>query len=80
MDKVEKWKRLDELVLQDDLYKFYRRAYCESAAKYDKVCRFFPRKLRNTLEGYADFGRLMMQRMAGIALENMEFKDGPEEE
>ncbi len=75
MDKVEKWNRLDELALQDDLYKFYRRAYCESAVKFDKIIRWCPRKLRNTLQGYADFGRLMMQRMAGIALDNMEFHD-----
>ncbi len=75
MDKVEKWKRLDELALQDDLYKFYHRAYCESAVKFDRITRWCPRMLRNILEGYADFGRLMMQRMAGIALENMEFKD-----
>ena len=75
MDKVQKWNRLDELALQDDLYRFYHRAYCESAVKYGKICRLFPKKLRNILEGYADFGRLMMQRMAGIALENMEFKE-----
>ena len=75
MDKVEKWKRLDELAMQDDLFRFYRRAYAESAVKYGKICRWFPKKLRNILEGYADFGRLMMQRQAGIALENMKFKD-----
>lgn len=75
MDKVEKWKRLDELALQDDIYKFYRRAYCESAVKFGKIIRWCPRRLRNILEGYADFGRLMMQRMAGIALENMEFRE-----
>ena len=73
MDKIEKWKQLDVLALQDELYNFYYRSYCESALKYSKICRWFPQKLRNILEGYADFGRLMMLRMAGIALENMEF-------
>lgn len=73
MDKVAKWKRLDELALQDERYMNYYRTYCEAAAKFDRIIRWCPPPLRLILEEYADSGRLMMQRMAGIALENMEF-------
>ena len=75
MDKVEKWKRLDELALQDDLYLFYQRAYGEAAVKFDKIIRWCPQRLRNILNSYADYGRLMMQRMASIALDQAEFED-----
>ena len=75
MDKVEKWKRLEQLALQDELYVIWKGVYNESAVKFGKFIRWCPPKLRNLLYDYADSGRLMMQRVAGIALENMEFKD-----
>ena len=75
MDKVKKWEQLDALALQDDLYMSYKCTYNESAVKFAKFIRWCPPKLRNMLNSYADSGRLMMQRMAGIALENMEFQE-----
>ena len=75
MDKVAKWNRLDELALLDETYMTYKTQYNEFAVQFDKLIRWCPRKIRRIFNGYADCGRLMMQRMAGIALENMEFQD-----
>lgn len=74
MDKVEKWKRLDELALHDEIYMAHKKRYDEFAVKFGRFVQWCPPKVRNFLNGYADSGRLMMQRMSGIALENMEFK------
>ena len=75
MDKVEKWKRLDALTAQDERYNHYRRSYGEYAMQFAKIIRWCPPKIRNILNGYADSGRLMMQRAASIALDHTEFID-----
>ena len=73
MDKIEKWQRLDQLALKDSAYTSYKSLYNESAVKFGMFIKWCPPKLRKMLYDYADSGRLMMQRMAGIALENMDF-------
>ncbi len=75
MTKEEKWKRLEQLASQDEVYVIWKGIYNESAVKVGKFMKWCPPKLRNLLNDYADSGRLMMQRIAGLALSNMEFKD-----
>ncbi len=74
MTKVDKWRHLDELALQDETYCRYKSRYNECAVKFGRFVRWCPPKVRAFLCDYADCGRLMMLRMAGIALENMELK------
>lgn len=75
MTKEEKWRRLEELAFQDETYLHWKHKYNKAAVKFGRFVRWCPSAIRNFLYDYADSGRLMMQRMAGIALEHMEFHE-----
>lgn len=75
MTKEEKWRQLESLAFQDETYLKWKQKYNQSAVRFGRFIRWCPPSIRNFLYDYADSGRLMMQRMAGIALENMEFRE-----
>lgn len=75
MTDTEKWNRLEQLAEQDETYLVWKNSYDEFAPKFNRFLRWCPRKIRNFLCGYAECGRLMMQRMVNLACEHMEFPE-----
>lgn len=75
MTETEKWERLEQLAKQDEAYMVWKNSYNEFAGKFHRFIRWCPRKVRNYLCGYAECGRLMLQRMVNLACEHMEFTE-----
>lgn len=75
MQEDERLRRLQQAAGQDEVYMVWKNSYHESVEKFDRFIKWCPRKVRNFLCGYAECGRLMMQRMVNLACIYMEFPD-----
>ena len=73
MTDTENWNRLEQLAQQDQAYLVWKHSYDEFSGQFKRFVRWCPKKVRNFLCGYAESGRLMMQRMVNLACENMQF-------
>lgn len=68
-----KWRKLTSLAEEDEVYLIWKRAYVENKRQFERIANRMPKRLRKILWGYAEGGRLMMQRLSNIACEQMEF-------
>ena len=74
MEEIRR-QRLYQLAEQDEIYKTWEYSYQECAEKFNKVAKWFPKHIRSIIYSYADFGRMMLQRMTNLACKYMEFPD-----
>ena len=75
MQNYERQERLLKIAQQDEIYQAYRQSYDECNQNFSRFVKWCPKKVRNYLCGYAESGRLMMQRMVNLACEHMEFPE-----
>ena len=75
MKESIRMQRLQQLAKQDSVYQIWEKSYQEFSNKFHKLARWCPKSIRNILYGYAECGRLMMQRMTNLACSHMEFPD-----
>ena len=75
MTDTEKWNRLEQLAQKDEAFMVWEKSYRTFSPKFHRFIRWCPRKIRNYLSGYAECGRLMMQRMVNLACEHMDFPE-----
>ena len=72
---LRRTERLNALAEEDEIYLFWKTLWQKNAADFERFANLMPKKIRNMLWGYADGGRIMMQRMNTIACEQMEFTE-----
>ena len=65
-------KFLDKLATEDAYYNIWKSVFEESSVKIKKFTKFMPKRVRNFLYGYADGGRMMLERQISIACMCME--------
>lgn len=75
MQETEKIKRLQQLAEQDEIYLTWKNSYTEATEKFTKIARWCPKNIRSILYSYADFGRVMNQRLVNLACKHMDFPD-----
>jgi len=75
MKDIIRMQRLRQIAEQDSTYQVWEKSYQNYAAKFHKIARWCPQNIRSILYGYAECGRLMMQRMTNLACSHMEFPD-----
>ena len=75
MQDNERFHRLMQIAEQDEIYIVWKKSYQESSEKFARYMRWCPKKIRSFLYGYAECGRMMMQRMVNLACKCMEFPD-----
>lgn len=68
-------KRLQQIAEQDEIYLVWKNSFEDFTPQFGKFVKWCPKKIRNFLYGYADCGRMMMQRIVNLACEHMEFPD-----
>ena len=73
MDNTNKTERLYALAEQDHIYNVWKKCYEDSSPSFKAFVQEQPDEIKNVLLGYADCGRMMMQRIINIACETMEF-------
>ena len=75
MKETIRMQRLEQIAKQDSIYQVWEKSYYDFSDKFHKITRWCPKRIRNILCGYAESGRLMMQRMTNLACDHMEFPD-----
>ena len=75
MEFLNRIQRLRQIAEDDRIYQIWEKNYAESSQKFHKFAKWCPKKIRQFLYGYAESGRLMMQRAMNIACEQMVFPD-----
>ena len=75
MDERTRRQRLYQLAQQDEIYQGWESGFRECADQFYEFASTCPENVRSFLYGYADYGRMMMQRMVNLACRNMEFPD-----
>ena len=78
MDSSERQKKLYKLAEEDKIYMVWKNSFELFYADFQTYAKSQPDEIRNVLFGYADVGRMMMQKMVNIACEKMEFIDKEE--
>ena len=73
MENKSKTERLYALAEQDPIYNVWRKGYEDSISSFKAFAQEQPEDVQNFLCGYADCGRMMLQRIVNIACETMEF-------
>ena len=65
--------QLLELAQKDNVYQVWSQSYENCRESFYQFAVSQPEEIRNMLYGYADCGRMMMQRMVNLACEHMVF-------
>jgi hypothetical protein len=78
MESRGKRERLYKMAEQDPIYQVWKNDYESNIALFKQFADTQPEEVKNVLFGYADAGRMMMQRMINIACDNMEFVEDRE--
>lgn len=73
MENRDKQDRLYAIAEQDSIYQVWKNSYENSIPSFKQFANTQPEEVQNVLFGYADAGRMMMQRMINIACDKMEF-------
>ena len=73
-DRVRR-QRLQEMAQQDAVYQAWVYSYRDSADRFHAFAKQCPEEVSSFLYGYAEGGRLMMQKMLNLACEHMQFPD-----
>ena len=68
-------ERLYAIAEQDHIYNVWKKCNEDSSPSFKAFVQEQPDEIKNVLLGYADCGRMMMQRMINIACQTMEFKE-----
>jgi len=79
MNSRSKGKKLYSLAAQDAIYNVWKNCYEDCNQPFQAYVNKQPEEIQNILRGYADCGRMMMQRIINIACDNMEFIENGEE-
>ena len=79
MNSRNKGKKLYSLAEQDAIYNVWKNCYEDCVQPFREFVNKQPEEIQNILRGYADCGRMMMQRIINIACDNMEFIENGEE-
>ncbi len=75
MESRRKQEILYELAEQDAVYNVWKKSYEACVEPFRAYVDKQPEDIQNVLYGYAQCGRMMLQRIINIACENMEFID-----
>ena len=78
METREKQEKLYKMAEQDSIYQVWKNGYESNIALFKQFADTQPEEVQNVLFGYADGGRIMMQRMINIACDEMEFVEDRE--
>ncbi len=73
MEQREKREKLYALAEQDDVYNVWKNGFEDCVQPFWEFVSKQPKDVQKILCGYADCGRMMMQRIINIACEKMEF-------
>ena len=60
---------------QDNIYQVWARSFEDCKDAFAQFAATQPEEIRNMLYGYADCGRMMMQKMVNLACEHMVFPE-----
>ena len=66
-------QQLFQLAEKDEIYQVWAKSFEDCREAFIAFANTQPPDIRNMLYGYADCGRMMMQRMVNLACENMVF-------
>jgi nucleoid-associated protein YejK len=72
---TQRLRRLYILAQEDAVYQMWKHSYEEWVEDFEAFANAQPEEIRNFLYGYADNGRIMMQRMVNLACKYMKFPD-----
>lgn len=72
---IQRLRRLHALAQEDATYQMWKRGYEECEGDFETFANGQPERIRNVLYGYADHGRIMMQRLVNLACKHMKFPD-----
>lgn len=67
------WERLNNIAQSDRAYLVWKLSYETTASEFEAYANQQPDNVRQMLWAYAESGRLMNQRLANLACENMRF-------
>ena len=73
MEFRSKEEKLYTIAEQDHIYNVWKKCYEDSSPSFKAFVQEQPDEIKNILLGYADCGRMMMQRIINIACETMGF-------
>ena len=72
-DYMRRWEKLYEWVEQDEVYCIFQKEYEKFRDRLEKIGKFLPQRLMQTLYGYMDYKAMMEQRVLSVACMCMEF-------
>lgn len=74
LDKyLERLRALYQIAEEDESFLLWKKTYEKNERIFKRFAKWMPKCIRQVLWGYAEGGRLMMQRLSNIACECMEF-------
>ena len=73
MNSKENREKLYALAEQDNIYMVWKNTFEDCASPFKEFAGEQPDEVRKFLWGYAEGGRLMMQRIINLACDQMEF-------
>ena len=71
----EKEEKLERLALEDEIYRVWRRSFEDCIRPFTEYANSQPQEIQNILWGYAEAGRMMLQRKVNLACAYMEFQE-----
>ena len=77
LTEAQRANKLRQLAAEDEIYQIWQNSFLEVKAAFDAFAATQPTHIRSILYGYADCGRMAMQRQVILACKMMRF---PEEE
>ncbi len=75
MDRRNRHAKLYALAEEDEIYLMWKKTFELCMRDFHDYAEGIPQEIRSILFGYADAGRMMMQKLVNIACEKMEFID-----
>lgn len=79
MHVKERQERLYAIAEEDTTYQVWKQGYEDRVKAFQTYAYAQPENIRDILFGYADAGRMMVQRIVGLACEHMDFIDDVED-
>ena len=67
--------KLQKIAEEDEIYQAWAKSYGDCKDAFAQFAGSQPEDVRNMLYGYADCGRMMMQRLVNLACEKMVFSE-----
>lgn len=73
MECSQKMELLEDIAEKDEVYNIWKHSRQEYAEAFEAYANGQPDEIRNMLWGYAESGRMMLQRQVYLACRYMEF-------